>query len=1130
MVTEPLKKNEKRGLCGICSAGCGVVVTYDESGRMAAVRADEGSPFGMICRVGERSPEIVYSKDRVLYPMKRKGPKGSLDFKRISWDEAYDEIVASLGQIKKESGPEAAAIYTGSGSFERALCDVYQPAGVAVSSASSVLFPYGSPNTLGVGALCYVAFAMIAPHVTMGRMYIDMFSDIEGAGLVVVWGKNPAAHCPPDDFLRIQAAYKRGAKIIVIDPRKTAIARYPDAEWIPIRPGTDGALALGMCNVLIGEELYDEAFARDWTVGFDEFSQYVQHFRPEYVEGVTGVPAATVKALARRIAGAGGAAPVMYSGLEYNGNGVQTVRAVMTLWALAGQLDVPGGQCFKMRQNKFPINRKGLVSNPEVGEAAGHNDFPLYTKYRGEFHAIALPRAVMEKDPYHVRLLISLGASIITSWPQSATWRKTLGALDYLVCIDRQWTADMAYADIVLPAATYYETASYMVYDSVFKLRERMVEPVGESRSDFFILAELARRLGYGHLYPQDEEELLTYVLDGSGFTPGDVRDAGGTVQVPPVMMQYRKWEKGSLRKDGKPGFETPTGKFEIASSVLEEYGYDPLPRYVEPRESPASRPELAERYPLVFNSGARHNVDLHALHQSIPALGNERPAPTVMINAEDAARRGISSGDRVAIKTRRGQVRMYAHVTGDIAPGAVEASGAGGGVLGSADWQEACVNELTDLANYDLISGFPAYKALLCDVVKINGAGRTEVAGSGEYTLDDRVEEEMPTTGIYLDCNATTAVDPEVQKAVEEHSGVFGNPSSIHAAGREAHDAVAAARKGLSLLLNCTPRRIVFTSGGSEGNNMVLKGVAFSNAGKREHIVTSSIEHPSVLGACQWLERRGFKVTYLPVGNDGIVDPEDLAKAISWNTCLVSIMAANNETGSVQPVAELARVARDKGVLFHTDAVQAVGKVPVDVQAWGVDLLTLSGHKLHGPKGVGAVYIRKGVEMEPLVHGGKQEGGLRGGTENTPGIIGLGRAAQLALRRLAGNENTRRLRDLLQEGILRIVPGARLNGHPENRLPNTLNVTLPGIRGESMVLALDAKGVYFSSGSACKSGSPRPSHVLIAMGLSEEDAHCSLRFSLGFDNTEEQIEKALRLIAEAIDTRADNVRFVSCR
>ena len=214
-----------------------------------------------------------------------------------------------------------------------------------------------------------------------------------------------------------------------------------------------------------------------------------------------------------------------------------------------------------MKNSKFPINRAGLVSNPQVEKAAGHNDFPLYTRYRGEFHAIALPKAVLNRDPYHVRSLISLGASISSSWPNALLWRETLGALEFFVCIDRQWNADMAYADIVLPAATYYETESYMVYDGTFKIRERMIEPVGEARYDFFIEAELAKRLGYGHLYPQNEEELLSYALSGSGFTLQDVRNAGGIVQAPGKMMEYRKWEKGLLRDDGRPGFETPSGR-----------------------------------------------------------------------------------------------------------------------------------------------------------------------------------------------------------------------------------------------------------------------------------------------------------------------------------------------------------------------------------------------------------------------------------------------------------------------------------------------------------------------------------------------------------------------------------------
>lgn len=1124
------ENTEKRAICGICAAGCWVIVTYDSEGKIKSVRADETSSLGAICKVGEKSHDIVYSKDRLLYPMKRRGPKGSYEFERITWDQAYETIVAKLNQIKQESGPEATAIYTGSGSFESAFCDVFQPDGVAVSSAASVLFPFGSPNTLGVGALCYVSFAMIAPHVTMGGMFINMFSDIENAKLIVIWGKNPAAHCPPHDFIKIEEAHRRGAQIVVIDPRKTVMAKYSNAEWIPIRPGTDGALALGLCNVIIEEELYDEEFVSNWTVGFDDFDRYVQHFRPEVVEGITGVPAETVRSLARRIANTSGVAPVMYSGLEYSDGAVQAIRATMVLWALAGQLDVPGGNCFSMARNRFPINREGLIPNPDVRKAAGYNNFPIYTKYRGEFHANILPGAVLEKKPYPIRLLISLGASIITSWPQSDIWRKTLGALDFFVCIDRQLTADAAYADIVLPATTYYEIESYMVYGSVFRIREKVIEPIGEARSDFFILSELARRLGYGHLYPQTEEEVLSRVLRGSDFTPEDVRAAGGTAQITTVMMQYRKWEKGLLRADGQLGFDTPSGKLEIASSILEEHGYDTLPIYVEPGESPVSQPQLAKRFPLIFNSGARSNVDLHTLHHTIPALSEEKPVPTVMINTLDAKKRSIESGDFVYIKTKRGQVGMYAFVTDDIVMGAIEASGMGGGALGPKAWRDACINDLTDLQRYDPISGFPVYKALLCDVVKSADGDKGNVKGSGEYSLDDTIEEQQTGHQVYLDNNATTPMAREVKQYMIEFMDCYGNPSSIYALGKEARVAVETARRSVAALINCTARRVTFTGSGSEANNLAIKGVAFANATGKNHIVTSSIEHPSVINACRWLEKLGFPVTYLPVDTEGRVSPDDLRAAITDNTCLVSVILANNETGSIQPIVELAGIAKERGVLFHTDAVQAVGKIPIDVEDLGVDLLTMSGHKFHGPKGIGALFVSKGVVLDPLVSGGHQEKGLRAGTENVMAIAGLGKAAELAIDHIPQMDGVRELRDKLENSIGELIPDAKLNGHREQRLPNTLNLTLPGIRGESLVLALDQKGVAVSSGSACSAGIPEPSHALMAMGLSEEESHCAVRFTLGLGNTMDEIDRTVSIIDQVIRERKDTIRFVSCR
>jgi cysteine desulfurase NifS len=1090
----------------------------------------------MICKLGEHAPEIVYSENRLKSPLRRKGPKGTYDFTPISWDEAFEHIVSGLQRIKKRFGPEAAAIYTGRGSFELAMCDVFQPAGVAVSSASSVLFPFGSPNTMGVGALCYVSYAMIAPHVTMGGMLINMFSDIEQAELIVVWGANPATDCPPLDLQRILAAAGRGAQVVVIDPRRTATAKLADAQWIPIRPGTDGALALGLCNVLIEEELFDESFARQWTHGFESFAEYVQHFRPELVESICAVPRQTVRALARRLAAARGAAPVMYSGLEYSDSGVQAIRATMALWALAGQLDVPGGRCFSMAGSEFPINREGLQPNPNMKKALGMDTFPVYSAYRGESHANALPDAVLKKKPYPIRSLIVLGASICTSWPRPEIWRRTLNALDLLVCIDVNLTADCAYADIVLPAATWYEIESYMRYGPVFRLREKIIDPVGRSRNAFFILAQLADRLGYGYLYPQNEEQLLRHALKGSGFTLEQVREAGGAVRIDAPIMQYKKWEKGLLRPDGRPGFDTPTGKLEIASTILEEHGYDALPVYTEPLEGPRSDPDRALEYPLVFNSGARVTTDFRSQFHGIEGLLRQRPEPTVMLNTRDAVHRRIENGDRVVLSSPRGQVTMRALVTDDIMPGAVDANMGGGGPLGPEPWRTCNINELTDL-RFDPISGFPIYKALLCNVRKDNGHATAVAIDSGETGLKGTKSTrgaagELVRERIYLDHNATTCPDPEVCHVMHAAMQIgYGNPSSIYREGRSAKTAIEDARRKIAKLFGCTARRICFTGGGSEANNLVIKGTAFAMRDRKPHLITSSIEHPSVLQTLQWLETQGFTVTFLPVDGYGQVRPDDLAAAITPHTSLVSIMTANNETGTIQPIAELTQIAHAHNALFHTDAVQAVGKIPLDVSALKVDFLTMSAHKLHGPKGVGALYVRKGVCLEPLVHGGGQELGLRAGTENSPGIVGFGKAAELAENRLGEvGSRVERLRNRLQEGLLDMLPGAVVNGHPRQRLPNTLNISLPSIRGESLVLSLDSKGVCLSSGSACKSGSPKPSHALLAMGLAEEQAHGALRFSLGTANTQDQVDRVLSLIQEVISESLSSVRFVGCR
>ena len=367
----------------------------------------------------------------------------------------------------------------------------------------------------------------------------------------------------------------------------------------------------------------------------------------------------------------------------------------------------------------------------------------------------------------------------------------------------------------------------------------------------------------------------------------------------------------------------------------------------------------------------------------------------------------------------------------------------------------------------------------------------------------------------IYLDHAATTPVKPAVLEAMRPYyTEHYGNPSSIYSIARESKKAIETARAQVAKAIGAAPDEIYFTSGGSESDNWAIKGVVFANRKKGNHIITSAIEHHAVLHTCQYLEKEGFSVTYLPVDSSGLVDPQELEKAITDKTILISIMYANNEIGTIEPVAELGAIAKKHKIYFHTDAIQAIGNVPIDVKAQNIDLLSLSAHKFYGPKGCGALYIRKGVKIDNLIHGGGQESRRRAGTENIAGIVGLGTAIELATADIGGH-NTRiaALRDQLLKGILDMIPYSRLNGHPEKRLPGNLNVSFEFIEGESMLLWLDDEGICGSTGSACTSGSLEPSHVMLAIGLPHEVAHGSLRLTLGDANTEQDVDRVLDVL-----------------
>jgi cysteine desulfurase NifS len=626
-------------------------------------------------------------------------------------------------------------------------------------------------------------------------------------------------------------------------------------------------------------------------------------------------------------------------------------------------------------------------------------------------------------------------------------------------------------------------------------------------------------------------------VLEGSGYTLEEVRAAGGWVRIPAPLMEYKKWLKGRLRADGQPGFDTPTGLFEIRSSVLEEYGYEGLPKYTEPTEGPVSRPDLLKEFPLVFNSGSRQHTSFRSQDHGIAGLVGDHPEPVVELHRSDAVARRIADGDLVEVRTRHGAVPFRARVTEDIVPGAVECDMGGGTPVGPPAWREWNVNELTDLHNYDEISGFPVYKALLCDVAKLGGQGEAAAAPSAcgapsaDVPLFRPASQVRPQRRIDLDNNATAPVADEVREAMLPFLGAQGgNPSSLHAYGRAAKVAIEEARRNVARLINARPRRMVFTGGGSEADNLAIKGVALAARAPGTHVITSVIEHPAILQSCRFCERWGIDVTYLPVDPDGLVDLADLDRALRDGTTLVSIQLANNEVGTIQRVKELAALAHARGVLFHTDAVQAVGRIPVEVEDLGVDLLTLAAHKFRGPKGVGALYVKAGVTLEPLIHGGSQEGGQRAGTENVAGIVGMGHAAGLALQSVAAAPDVARLRDELERAVCTLVPGARVNGHRLRRLPNTLNVTLPGLRGESVVVALDQHGVSLSSGSACRAGSPEPTHVLLAMGRTREESHCSVRFSLSSRTTADDVAQTATALAHVLREMETTVRFLPCK
>jgi len=370
----------------------------------------------------------------------------------------------------------------------------------------------------------------------------------------------------------------------------------------------------------------------------------------------------------------------------------------------------------------------------------------------------------------------------------------------------------------------------------------------------------------------------------------------------------------------------------------------------------------------------------------------------------------------------------------------------------------------------------------------------------------------------IYLDNAASTRVDEKViDEMLPYFKEQFGNPSSIHRYGRLASMAVQNARKKIASLINAEPKEILLTSGGTESNNTALYGIAYKNKGK--HVITSSIEHDAILEPCKRLEKDGFKLTYLPVDKYGLVNPDDVKSAISSDTCLISMMLANNEVGTIQPIKEISKIAHEKNILVHTDAIQAIGKIPIDVKDFGIDLLSISSHKINGPKGVGALYVKNGIKLAPLILGGGQEDGLRSGTENVPNIVGFGKACQLVKENMEQNVgHFKKLTTKLTTRVLQEIPYVTFNGHPEKRIPNNTHFTFLGVNGEDLIIKLDENEVAASTGSACSVRTQKASHVLKAMGFSHEQIAGSLRLTVGISNTEKEIDETVEILKKVVN------------
>lgn len=672
-------------ICGMCHAQCGINV-HLHNGRIIEVSGRNDHIFNDLCEKGWALPELVHSPLRITSPLL----KINGEFNEVSWDEALDAIARKLAKVKEEYGPEALVVHLGV-AFVRSYVQY-------VARRFSDL--YGTPNYTSGISLCFGS-RVLADALNFGSHITPQCS--KDTKCVMVWGNNPTesmVNLRPED---IYQTVRNGARLIVIDPISTALAKQADIHVQP-RPGTDCALALGIINVIIRDGLYDRSFVKRWTVGFNKLAKYAQEFYPEQVEQITWVPAKEIESIARLYSTNKPAAISIYVAMDHSTNGVQAIRAIGALSAITGNIDIPGGNTYLSKRLKTTnIRLPDRVSKKPSISA----DYPLFSKFVGdEASIVPVIEQILSEKPYPVKALIIGGNNAALTWPNTKKVLQSLGKLDLFVVIDIFMTETAKLAEIVLPGTSFIERTEIRDYNGrgygLISAGNKALEPVGKSMEDWKIWVELGRRMGYAEYFPWDsEDELLEHLLRPSQFTLEQFRQEPCGIYY--EQQEYKKYERS--------GFNTPSGKVELYSKTLKEYGYDPLPTFHEPIESPASRPDLVDKYPLMFVSGIKRRPYTHSQYRNLPSLRKLIPEPVLYINPKTAVDLDIKDGDWVEVRSLRGPIKLRARHTEDVHPRVVAML---------SGWSEANANLLTDDMIRDPISGFPGFRSIMCNVVKI--------------------------------------------------------------------------------------------------------------------------------------------------------------------------------------------------------------------------------------------------------------------------------------------------------------------------------------------------------------------------------------------------------------------------